>query len=122
MWVKRTEQELLELERKKKRSRPRGAIFLGISVFCIVLFLKTPEETGDIPHLTRAYELPSLFPFAIVWGLVVGLVFYFFPKRDRPVVLCNRCGKSKDKDSETKCSCGGTFEDIRTMKWQEDIK
>jgi hypothetical protein len=119
MWVKRTTQELVELKLKKKRSRLRGAIFSGILIFGFVLLFRATAPEG-VPHLASRYELPSRGPFALLCGLVVAIFYYILPPRSRQIVVCNHCGKSKDKDSETKCSCGGTFEDIRTMKWQEE--
>jgi hypothetical protein len=120
MWVKRTEEELAALELKKKSSRPRGAIFLGTFVFGLTLFFRGIAPEDDL-HLASRSELPSRALPALLLGLAVGLFFYFFPPHGRVIVICDRCGKTKDRDSETKCSCGGNFEDIKSMKWQERV-
>ena len=68
---------------KRKFSRIRGFFIFGGFVFLLTLFLNgamTMSRTGHF--FTPTYELSNRLPFSIVAGLICGLLYAFFGKRN----------------------------------------
>ena len=119
MWVKRTEKEILAAQTKAKRRRLHGSILAG-AVFCAVLtFLpgRGRRQSGYTSLFLPMREIHDYLPVTLSIGIIGGWLFYHFLSKSRKSVICTRCEKTKFEDSETKCSCGGHFEDLETMKW-----
>jgi ribosomal protein L37E len=118
MWVKRTEQEILEAKAKAGRHRIPSAVVVGFIFGLVVTFFRG----GDwMFHNTSPFvsveEFPGRLPFSIFAGISAGLACYFLANKRQTTVVCPECGKTKFQDSQPDCDCGGHFENIKTMKW-----
>jgi hypothetical protein len=117
MWVKRTDDEILAAKEHAKSLRRYGAIAIGVALCAILTFFRGRGWSVYYPsNRVPLEEIPSRLPLAVLFGFIVGWFFYRSPSRRRTVV-CPKCEKTKVEDSQWDCSCGGHFEDIKTMKW-----
>jgi hypothetical protein len=67
-----------------------------------------------------------------IWAALVGIVcllleiafrrplFAVFRRFGAQVVICSKCFRVKNRNSESNCACGGEFEDIEHWKWIDD--
>ena len=119
MWVRRTEEELAEQQRRQHRDRKRGAVLFGFFVLVIVTFVSGWLETSRRGRFVfPAPETLSRLPFAIVAAVVCGFLAYKFRfDREQLLVICPECETSKHEDGVDDCACGGHFEKYETMKY-----
>ncbi len=117
MWVKRTNEEIVATKSRAKRSRIYLAIFMGVfGCVMIALFHGRGWSTRYASSHVPLDEVPSRIPFSIVGGTILGWCTYRFFPRQRTLV-CPKCEKAKNDDSQLECPCGGHFEDMESMKW-----
>jgi len=117
MWIKRTEAELAEEQRRQRRSRLRAALLFGAFVLLLVTFFFGGREALRRGRFTVPVgELLSRFPFAIAAGAISSFVFYKW-ERKRPTMICPKCERSKYDDGVIQCSCGGHYEPMEGMKY-----
>jgi hypothetical protein len=104
----------LSEHQKKLSSRIRSAVFMGVVVSTITLFVHGMfRGYGFVP----IDQVPSRIPSSIVWGVIVGMMSYWFVLRSDRRCICPKCGKIKHQDNILQCSCGGHFEKTEEMKW-----
>lgn len=117
MWTQRTPAEIDEARRNRKRHRLKSALVVGTSVTLGTTFLFGWKEAADQSRfLVPANEILRRLPITIIVGTVVGLLSYRFG-RERPTVVCLKCGLAKYAAESAQCSCGGYFEEIEKVKW-----
>jgi hypothetical protein len=71
---------------KRGFSRIRGFFIFGGFVFLLTLFtngMRTASRTGHF--FTTMDEIPRRLPFSIIAGVIVGLLYAFFGKRNNDV-------------------------------------
>ncbi|MFN7140251.1 MAG: hypothetical protein ACK4UN_13025 [Limisphaerales bacterium] len=115
MWIKRTEEEMVEEHRRKQRLRLKIAVVAGLFATVIVSILFEVREPGQ----SRREQLLSKLPWAAGGGLVAGFILYRFI-RGRETMICPKCEKTKWNDGDDQCTCGGHFEPIDSMKHVSD--
>jgi hypothetical protein len=116
MWVKRSHEDLVRAERRRKFG---GVIFVlaFAAFFSIFGMFKTTwwetVETGRVlvPSEERLSRLPNLFLSGVIIGILCMLI------APKPEVVCPKCGKIERKGRFTRCQCGGYYENLRDMKW-----
>jgi len=118
MWVKRTDEELLKARKDAKFWRMWRAGLFGLFISVMGIFFhgigwSTRYATNRVP----LDEIPSRILIAAPFGILISWTIYRFPSKVRRTMVCPHCGITKFEDSESKCSCGGHFEDLETMKW-----
>ncbi|MGA2556189.1 MAG: hypothetical protein ABSG04_07935 [Verrucomicrobiota bacterium] len=116
MWVKRTESELAEERRRRRRSRLRGSALCGLLVTTAGAFFYSWGEAGNRERSpVPLNELPTRLPGCLVFGVLAAALIYKF-ERKRPVMICPNCEATKYDDNLFQCSCGGRFEKLEEMK------
>jgi hypothetical protein len=116
MWVKRTEAEVADERRRRRRSRLWAAAAVGafVMLMCTCLFgRRESDERGRVA--VPLDELLSRLPFGIVAGIICSSVFYKW-ERNSPMMICPQCETTKYEDGVSRCSCGGHYEPMESMK------
>jgi hypothetical protein len=118
MWVKLTPDELAVKSRRLKRQRILTAIYVTILSFLIVIFFN-----GETNALLTGYfftplnEMLERLPVSIIFSVIIGLGVYLISGKEKPTLVCTKCG-SKIHDSNSRaCDCGGSLEDTKHFKW-----
>lgn len=115
MWIKRTETEMLEHRKRQRRKRLLEAIAGGLLVLLIVTFLFEWRGSSG-PFKVPMEELLSRLAWAALAAILSGFVIYRLDRFQAPMMVCPKCEITKHEDGEDKCSCGGRFELMETMK------
>ena len=125
MWVKKSPEQQ---KRESQKSRILSSIGLAAIIFLGCVF----TNGGGIGYALRGtyfkhelHEIIDSIPFALLSGLIVGLIGYWLLQRkneNQLVMICQKCEKTKFGDGNLSCLCGGHFEDIKNMKWIENQK
>ena len=117
MWIKRTPAEIAEEQRRRRRTRLRGAAFFGAFAAIVVTFLFSGREASRRGLYTiPASEIFARVPGAMLFGLICSLVWFKW-QRKRPMMICPKCETTKYEDDTFECSCGGRFENMDEMKY-----
>ena len=117
MWVKRTPAEIVEVRRGRRRNRIRSAVIFGFFMTLMTTFTRGAREAADRGSvLVPLGELLTRLSMTFVFGLVSGLVHYWFDQK-KPTVVCSTCGTVRHAGDSSKCSCGGNLKNIEEMKW-----
>lgn len=119
MWVKKSPEELQKPFPIKRRLL--GALALGSFVFIGSTTFGGIYYYGATGHLFCSFqEMASRTPLGLLFSIIVGSLFYWFSGRKSPspkgVLLCQKCEKTKFDDGILDCPCGGSFENLQTMK------
>ena len=122
MWVKDDSKTRERLKLISRNEKIKNAVIIGITISIFFTFCY-----GWAGYFTKGGFFKSLdqialdFPMPILFGAVVGLVYYLsnINRVENLKLVCSRCGKVKDDDGMIPCECGGHFQDIKTMKWVE---
>jgi hypothetical protein len=139
MWVRKTyvdlEKEKAELDESISKNSLKKAIkrffyfLFGTFLFLILEgIILGPEFLSYEPipsNPIKIKELPEYLDIFLIVSLIIAtlvlLFSLFVPKyfiRDyKTTLICNKCFKVKNPDNETKCECGGSFENISLYKW-----
>ena len=118
MWVKRTPAEIVEGRRSRKRVRVKSAVFFGVFVAVLTTLLMGWREATDRGRfVVPLAEIPRRLPVSLIFGVLVGLLFYGLGSR-KPTVVCSKCGNVGYAGDSVHCPCGGQLEDIEEMKWK----
>ena len=119
MWVKKTPTEIVEVRRNRKRERVKSAAFMGIFMTVLTTFMMGWREAANRGHLLAPFgEIPKRLPVSLFFGVVSGLVYYYWFRLKPPTVVCPKCGTVGYASESSQCSCGGQQEDIEEMKWK----
>jgi hypothetical protein len=118
MWVRRTPEEISKAKHQRQSGRIRLAALSGIFIAILTAFTRGSKFIHG-PGLIPLNQVASRLPSSIFFGLISGIVFYFWSGRGKTTVVCPKCGKVKFEDGSQQCSCGGHFENIEEMKWHE---
>ena len=120
MWIKKTNEEI----KRSKRwiwLKFLGACFTGSIILSPFLTLTYGWYEGAItgefaaPKEQWAERLPS----SLLFGFIVGGLAFIFEHRVPAAMVCTRCESVKKYDANSTCSCGGTYENIKLLKWVE---
>src|SRR5665213_284263 len=117
MWHKKTPVELAEDRRKLKRDRLTRSIAIGLVTFILALVTKGWHSVYQGGDFFASYdEMPRRLVGALIFGAVVGLLFYNFWQKSKTIV-CSSCGKTGYAGSTSRCSCGGHFESMDAVSY-----
>ena len=120
MWQKRTDQEITEARKKASRTRLGGAALLGVFFAVLITFTRSRFKRVDGSSSLFSWdEIPGRLPFAIVFGLLATWIIYRWRLFSKQTMICPLCDKSKFDDGVKRCSCGGDFVEIETVKWDD---
>jgi hypothetical protein len=132
MWVKKSamEQALSEAKNAKEKFRNAAIFSIALVMLITVGYTFTYSRMDSIKHgglfLIPRGEIPAHFFPALILGIIMGAGTYLlimYPKKPSKLTfICPRCEAAKDDAGNLTCSCGGHFEDIKTMKWVEVTK
>jgi len=120
MWIKRTPEEIAVIKHERKLGWTRGSLVFGTFVFLLTLFVNGSSRTAftSRPFFVPGRRIPGRLPFSITAGVVCALIQFYCSKKT-PTVVCPRCGAVKYQDDCFQCKCGGHFEAMQEMKWQD---
>ncbi len=125
MWIKKTAEELEELESDNKKDVYIESIFWGIITFLgisIVVKIGYSKKFGTIDPISWNEFFGNL-PLIFLLSFIVAVVYWYFKKDstlfEEKSLICTFCEDVKKDDGVQICECGGTFEDLDTMKWIE---
>jgi hypothetical protein len=122
MWIRLTDEELIDARRKKRRGRLNGSIIFGVFTMGTFLFkfgkleLLSGQSNGLL--FVPWGQISSRFLGSLGIGFLAGLLVYLLmPKRT--VLVCPKCGttKYKSEDESLECKCGSQFENLEGVKW-----
>ncbi len=131
MWEPKTENELLQDEKKKEKD----AKFIGLLFFFLIPFILTFQNKfigtqayrgaplGQTLSWTQILEaLPKMFFLSSIGGILLYLAIRKFNYITTQV--CTNCGKLRrfKKNEKCNCKCGGEFRLLSEMKWVENKK
>lgn len=119
MWVKRTPEELARMETQRRRKRVQWACVAAVIALLAVTFTQSRWRSQRQLWLVSSEDIPGHLVFAIPISLLMGVFGYWLDlgRSRRTVMVCPKCEATKHADTERVCPCGGTFEDMETMKW-----
>jgi hypothetical protein len=127
MWLRRSSNEIAEIETRKRRKRfsPVGPL-----VITVVLVLVQWVVRRDTPV---PFDFKSPVPFlfiVIVFGLLyfsriaLGQYVLFRPSpfafSGGSTVICSQCYTPQIDSDSHRCACGGTLESLDRWRWVED--
>lgn len=117
MWVKRSPEELTRARAERRKRRLLQALAFSGVAFVLVTFTHAKRWRWQYSSwLASPAEIPHRMLIAVPASIVVGLFVYWLC-RERRMMVCPKCGATKYDDSVLGCACGGTFEEMETMKW-----
>jgi len=120
VWIKKTAAEIADGQQKKRRQRVQSAMLFAILTTVPMIFIFgfwQAAESGRMLVPLRA--IPGRVLTVLPVGIILGILYYALLSRKIPVMICPKCGASKNRDSVATCECGGMFENLDTMKWVE---
>ncbi len=119
MWLPRTQEEILQTQRRRRSEHLRTALMYG--AFMAVLFA-VHGRRRDPNFFVPQDQIPSRIPGAILAGVIAGIAVYCWYRSRKPNVVCPQCGKFKTADNFPDCPCGGHFTNADELKWRDDEK
>jgi hypothetical protein len=118
MWIRMSDQELVDA--RKKRKRADRTIVCGVALMGTVIVSATPRIKSGDPHLASLNEFLANYAVFFLPTLVLVAIVYYLGKRGRRrEVICPKCDSTKYDDGLMHCSCGGEFDYLAEMKWVE---
>lgn len=132
MWMRKSDQQKAQ-ERSRLWLSFRGPAFLFVICFAAI-FVKSilgnhsPARQVSWPS-TWSEALPLAFFAATLVATAVAIAGYLLQIVLRrkildiggsKVVICDACYKTKNRDGENMCSCGGTFDSFDNWTWIDD--
>lgn len=118
MWTKRTPDEIAELRAQQKRRGLKWAFAVGPPMLLLATFTNLRYIPGRESWLVPRDEIPWRLLLAVPLSIGGAVHAYWLKGRGRRMMVCPKCEAVKYADSVSACACGGTFEDVDTMKWE----
>lgn len=118
MWVRKSPQEVSESKWRCHWRRVTDALGYGLLAGIARLFISGGRLHGIELHFSIGDIRSDAFS-AVILGAFTAIVLYLFELLKHKRVVCPRCGKTEDKGNSGLCSCGGHFENLDDMKWEE---
>mgnify|MGYP000982284141 CR=1 FL=1 len=150
MWIRKTDAEIkaeknLKLSFKEKLKQEKlSSLQLFILLFIIVFLLlmltelfigvpitRYPFGPGGCGDAISFNEIPSrlIFYFITALGISGGVIIFTSSWRNNKMkekigetFVCDKCNSLKSNDGIYSCDCGGTYRDLKVMKWADDKK
>ena len=118
MWQKLTEEKINKARRKITRTQKCQATVVGIifGVISLLFWSKGSAAKHSSPFVSWQ-EMPARISYALTIGLAIGGLYYYRLIRKQKMVICPKCEAAKYQDNVIRCSCGGDFVDMVTVKW-----
>jgi hypothetical protein len=117
MWVQRSSEEIATAKQKVFKDHLWTGLILGGIAGLFVGFgynRMTGSFAAGPTDITRVI-------FSVVgMGLVFGIPYAFFQARSNNTWICPSCEQTKRPDATPQCPCGGSFQDMLSVKWVED--
>jgi hypothetical protein len=129
-WVRRTLNEIDEIERRQSLSRfnPILPAFIALA-FALLACVGAWFGWSDWSHPQRTpVPFAEAFSGFVPQWIVIFLLAYgyrVFLRDNSPadgVLICTRCFESAAHGSPEQCQCGGTREPLYFWRWQKDPK
>ena len=122
MWIKKSEPEIVEDEKRKRKITIRNGILFCffLSIFCIGHRIPTAlrANLGWNFIWTRIITAERVIVSVLVSG-ILSYIFFRFLKKKPKILICPKCEATKSPDGTFHCSCGGEFVDISNVKWMK---
>jgi hypothetical protein len=126
MWVRRSETEIAEIERRNRRHRlnPIGPLLAAaVIALSVLLFPRSPQSSVFLagPFLLTFFIAFTLFYLS---RALLGRYQLFGPRFYPPssigrTMICSRCQKVQLETDQHICSCGGSLEDLGYWRWTD---
>lgn len=128
MWTRKSSDEIANENRVPWRSfgGPAIALVLGF-LGSMAIFFQGPR-VGPASHWPATLgdaTCQSLFA-GVIAAIVVFIAQLVYRTRDvsslgkTPAVICSGCHRTKTRDQQAACACGGQFEPFQHWKWVDD--
>jgi hypothetical protein len=127
MWVRRSEDNIAQIEQRKRRQRlsPVGA--LAITAFLMFLLLLVDSYKSSVLLTPRPFALAFLTCFLMLYvsHLLVGQYIPFGPRfrspgASRRTMICPVCQKTHLETDSRSCKCGAQLEPLDHGRWVKD--
>ena len=125
MWTKKSPEQIAA-ERRGLWRHVRGPLlwFLLMFVGGIGLAIQGPRlHEEHWPSNLSEMILGAAFSAGVFVIAIYALHFIFgmnVPWAAPKIMICDTCHRVKHRDGESRCQCGGTFDDFDTWTWVED--
>lgn len=131
MWTRKTEDEIKK-EKDNFKLSYNAPILIFIMVFIVYFghYVTGARYSRMTPKSISILEFMKLLPEILLVGLILSVVVLllqmllkknFLDKNDNiTTVICDKCNDKKTDDANYSCKCGGTFINIKKMKWIEE--
>jgi hypothetical protein len=123
-WVRKTTEEYKKYLFKRRFSLALP-IMLFFCSFIVIAIARLIDHSGRPISLAELVEfVPSLFIISLSIAAIVYIIqilwrsFRYYPS----TMVCDKCNKVMARSNlpdypHSECPCGGTYVDIRSMKW-----
>jgi hypothetical protein len=123
MWVYKSPEDVAE----ESKSKGKTNFFFFFSITFIAMIIGDGLGCNGRGRLQRSSsfypktwdEIIQHVPMYVIISLIAGLIGANVKVKGSKTMVCMKCDKTKYKDKEMLCQCGGTFEDIDKVKWVE---
>ncbi len=121
MWIKRTENEMIQVRLQQNRRRIWGAIGFGV-IPILAAISRGKHPSDNLTWFDPANVILGRLVFAVPFSLILGLFAYWqnFAQK-RQFMICPHCDAVYAANSASICTCGSPLEKMETMKWNEDV-
>lgn len=128
MWVKKTEEEINSSANPKRTLLfPIVSFILAIVIQLITRKTGMSKSTIESSKPEKWSEIFNDLPLILLYAAVAFVAVFLYElltnksllSNPDKTVVCDKCNDNKLYDKKFKCSCGGTYTNIKNMKWVE---
>lgn len=114
MWVQRSPKEIAAAQRKEFSGYLWPGLILGVIAGLFAAF-RYNRWTGSFA--AGPIGMTRVVLNILGFGLPFGLLYAYFQFRAEKAWICPACERTKRPDSAQSCPCGGTYQDLLSVKW-----
>jgi hypothetical protein len=127
MWVRRSESEIADIQRRNRRRRlnPLGPFLAAVVVMLLVFLFPRSPRSGSF-FTSPAFSVTFLIAFTLFYlsRALRGRYYLFGPRFAPPnaidrSMICPRCQKVQLETATHSCACGGELEDLEYWRWTD---
>jgi hypothetical protein len=128
MWMRKTEEQVARESRVWPSLGGPAALFLICFLASIGIAIQGPRQGAGQVNWPHSWS-EALFgaTFIAMVAAIAGYVLQVLLRRKLSsltkygkIVICDACHRVKHRDGETKCECGGTFDDFEKWTWVDE--